>query len=94
MPNWIKQPDHGPDGFEAGVIRCRCGEPLELDDPMTNTCNCGAEYNGAGQRLAPREQWGEETGETAADIEQFRNDLDTPNDYSAGSYYEDFGADR
>jgi hypothetical protein len=25
--------------------------------------NCGTEYNGAGQILAPRYQWGEETGE-------------------------------
>lgn len=49
-------------------IRCACGRWLELDDPMTNTCACGADYNGSGQRLAPREQWGEETGETAADI--------------------------
>jgi hypothetical protein len=30
---------------------------------FTNTCECGAEYNMSGQRLAPRSQWGEETGE-------------------------------
>ena len=35
---------------------------------FTNTCLCGADYNMSGQRLAPRSQWGEETGETADDI--------------------------
>jgi hypothetical protein len=29
----------------------------------TNTCECGSEYNSAGQELSPRECWGEETGE-------------------------------
>lgn len=38
-------------------------------DRFTNTCpDCGADYNSAGQLLAPREQWGEETGEHPADI--------------------------
>lgn len=36
---------------------------------FTNTCmHCGADYNMSGQLLAPRSQWGEETGETASDI--------------------------
>lgn len=50
------------------VVECdACCRHLELwADPAT--CECGAEYNLAGQRLAPREQWGEETGETASDI--------------------------
>lgn len=39
-----------------------CGKPVELD-AFTNTCECGADYNWSGQRLAPRSQWGEETGE-------------------------------
>jgi hypothetical protein len=44
------------------AITCDCGR--ELDCPsFTNTCDCGADYNWAGQRLAPRSQWGEETGE-------------------------------
>ena len=44
------------------VIVC-CGEELECE-AFTNTCDhCGADYNFAGQLLAPREQWGEETGE-------------------------------
>jgi hypothetical protein len=47
--------------------KCDCGEELELPD-FTNTCECGADYNSAGQRLAPREQWGEETGESLSDI--------------------------
>lgn len=32
------------------------------------------EYNSSGQMLAPREQWGEETGETAADYDRGFND--------------------
>lgn len=50
------------------VILCACGKPLELSDGFLNTCSCGRDYNGAGQLLAPRHQWGEETGETLADI--------------------------
>jgi len=43
--------------------QCDCGAEVELDS-FTNTCdNCGADYNSSGTRLAPREQWGEETGE-------------------------------
>jgi hypothetical protein len=34
---------------------------------FTNTCECGAAYNCAGQELAPRECWGEETGEHWSD---------------------------
>lgn len=46
-----------------GVGRCDCGEEVELSR-FTSTCHgCGADYNSAGQRLAPREQWGIETGE-------------------------------
>ena len=42
--------------------RCNCGSTLCLEN-FTNTCDCGADYNSAGTLLAPREQWGEETGE-------------------------------
>ena len=44
------------------VITC-CGDDLICWD-HTNTCaTCDADYNSSGQRLAPREFWGEETGE-------------------------------
>lgn len=40
-----------------------CRNPVTLAH-FTNTCDkCGADYNSAGQHLAPREQWGEDTGE-------------------------------
>jgi hypothetical protein len=52
---------------EPAVGRCDCGREVELAG-FTNTCECGLEYNSAGQQLAPREQWGEETGEHPADI--------------------------
>jgi len=49
------------------VIVC-CNRKLECGG-FTNTCPiCGTDYNWAGQQLAPREQWGEETGETASEI--------------------------
>lgn len=44
------------------AIRCPCGGEVELDR-NTNTCECGRDFNMSGQQLAPREQWGEETGE-------------------------------
>jgi hypothetical protein len=53
-----------------GVCDC-CGRHIELEG-FTNTCKCGAEYNSAGQRLAARSQWGEETGEHPADIGRIR----------------------
>jgi hypothetical protein len=49
------------------IIEC-CSVKLGCPD-FTNTCpKCQADYNWAGQLLAPREQWGEETGETVNDI--------------------------
>lgn len=46
------------------VIRCDCGCEITLYDWWSTGCDCGTEYNGSGQRLAPRQFWGEETGET------------------------------
>lgn len=54
-----------------------CGEVVALRG-FTNTCDCGADYNMSGQRLAPRSQWGEDTGESVADI------LAIDADYRAG----------
>ena len=48
--------------FRGEPFKCDCGRTLELPD-FTNTCECGRDYNQGGQLLAPREQWGEETGE-------------------------------
>lgn len=49
--------------YEPGEIECEdCHSPVVIHG-FTNTCDCGADYNMSGQRLAPREQWGEETGE-------------------------------
>ena len=52
---------------EPAEGRCVCGRIVVLAG-FTCTCECGRDYNSAGQELAPRSQWGEETGETAADI--------------------------
>jgi hypothetical protein len=48
---------------EYKTIKC-CGRTLELYSSWSNECGkCGTEYNGFGQKLAPRSQWGYETGE-------------------------------
>lgn len=47
---------------EPAVGRCDCGRKVTLQG-FTCPCECGLEYNSGGQLLAPREQWGEETGE-------------------------------
>jgi len=45
------------------IGECECGEHVYLTR-FTNTCyDCATDYNMSGQRLAPREQWGYETGE-------------------------------
>lgn len=47
---------------------CQCGERVALDS-FTCTCpGCGRDYNSSGQLLAPRSQWGDDTGESVADI--------------------------
>lgn len=54
---------------EPDALLCRCGDVVELEDAFINTCNrCGQDYNGSGQALADRGVWGEETGESYADI--------------------------
>lgn len=52
---------------EPAAGRCVCGEEVELSG-FTNTCDCGRDYDSSGVLLAPRSQWGEETGEHPADI--------------------------
>lgn len=49
------------------VGRCHCGEEITLDRFTNTCCGCGTDYNSAGQELAPRSQWGEETGEHWSD---------------------------
>jgi hypothetical protein len=49
---------------EPAIIRCECGEEVVLDGDPSTCDKCNADYNLSGQRLAPRSQWGEETGET------------------------------
>ena len=44
------------------ILKCSCGKEVTCNQ-FTNTCHCGNDYNFSGSLLAPREQWGEETGE-------------------------------
>lgn len=49
------------------AIECDCGGRVDLASSWANTCGgCGADYDGSGRQLAPRHQWGEETGERFA----------------------------
>ena len=48
-------------------IICTCGRKVYCEG-FTTTCDCGRDYNWNGTLLAPREQWGEETGECLSDI--------------------------
>ena len=56
-----------PETRDPAIGLCDCGREVELSG-FTNTCDCGRDYNWGGTLLAPREQWGEETGEHLADI--------------------------
>lgn len=46
---------------------CECGLEVELAN-FTNTCDCNRDYNSSGMLLAPRQFWGEETGESVDQI--------------------------
>jgi hypothetical protein len=69
---------HERDGDRRLVsLVCHCGARVEMTGrPGADTqCDkCGTEFNSAGQTLAPRAQWGEETGETANDYDRGFND--------------------
>lgn len=55
---------------EPAVGKCPCGRhvTLENDNGHGIDCACGAIYNAFGQRLAPREQWGEDCEEGGRDL--------------------------
>lgn len=77
----------GVESWENRIVqhaqgRCHCGLTVELHG-FTNTCECGTDYNMSGQELAPRSQWGEETGESVADI------LSVDNHYELDRVFED-----
>jgi hypothetical protein len=59
--------DYSWDYWEPKIGECVCGKHITLDG-FTNACECGRDYNSSGTLLAPRSQWGEETGEHLSDI--------------------------
>jgi hypothetical protein len=64
--------------WDSGVMTCDCGNELFFRPGGDCTCaKCGDSYNSAGQKLAPRSQWGEETGETAEDYDRGVADPDS-----------------
>lgn len=61
---------HTQSFVEDGSGTCVCGSSVVLHEAWTNTCSsCGSEYNGHGQLLADRSRWGEETGESVAEMQ-------------------------
>lgn len=59
----------GRDTFEVDIVVVRCCGTDVPCDRWTNTCDrCGTDYGTSGWPLAPRSQWGAETGESLADI--------------------------
>lgn len=67
---WVEEMEQS--GWEPGILQCDCDAEIELYRPGADvSCDkCGREYNSAGQLLAPRSQWGEETGEHASDYDR------------------------
>jgi len=60
--------DRDPEGDRScSEVACKCGEKI-LCEAYTNTCDCGVDYGMDGGKLAPRSQWGEETGENYIDV--------------------------
>lgn len=59
-------------------MECPCGALIDCEGNRPGAdvdCpKCGREFNSAGQELAPRSQWGEETGESASDYDRGFND--------------------
>lgn len=54
-------PKCGRKMYRSRFITCECGTTVYLDNPLTNEClTCGKLYNGFGQELAPREEWGDD----------------------------------
>jgi hypothetical protein len=81
---WLLCAGHDPSIIDKGVSTHRwkgnspaigecddCGHRVELSQGLANKCsnpNCTAEYDGAGQRLAPRFLWPEGEPVTMASI--------------------------
>ena len=53
----------GEHGNSIGTVVICCRKRLECTGFTTTCPKCQADYNWNGSRLAPRSQWGEETGE-------------------------------
>lgn len=71
----VSSPEYKDIGVQSVVMSQKtpalwvCCETEFALERFTNTCpDCGVDYNGSGSRLAPRSQWGEETGESLMDI--------------------------
>ena len=71
MRKWLSEPRYDIENvlLSRGSIECDCGCEVDLFSSWANSCpSCPMEFNGSGQALSPRSQWGEETGETDSDL--------------------------
>jgi hypothetical protein len=59
----LKEHEYSPFKRVIPVVTCKCGEKIECINFTNTCCECEADYNFSGDLLAPRNQWGEETGE-------------------------------
>lgn len=78
-PEWVKDIRvYEASYWEPSMWICHCGEEIYGNGPGDDFgCdNCHRDYNAFGQELAPREQWGYETGEHYVDIVNARNSND------------------
>lgn len=64
----VRCKNSGLDGWMkiVTVVRC-CNSDIQCHGDVACP-RCGTEYNSAGQELADRRYWGEETGESLAEI--------------------------
>ncbi len=49
--------------YVPAIGECESCEQKVILKEFTNPCSCGIDYNGFGQKLAPRSLWEYETGE-------------------------------
>jgi hypothetical protein len=59
----LKKVSHSATERAHTLVKCDCGGKIRCEG-FTTTCECGRDYNWNGEQLAPRSQWGWETGES------------------------------
>lgn len=67
---YLRDEKYEVEGYSNPIGICDvCEAKIELSDVMTNSCDCGAEYNRSGDRLEDRRLWDGTDGSTSPDYE-------------------------